>query len=222
MTLVKAKIINTENDNALTNTITVLYNPPSLKVYSSNTYADVKTPGGSMEKQQYIKNNSDILTVELFFDITRKPLDPNNPAKKYADVRELVNPVLELARVPKGKKEPPKLKFAWGEFSFDCVIISITHTYDYFSMSGNALRATLNVQFRRVDPKKAAPANAAQGAVKKEVIKNGQDITCFCDNPKNWRPTAEANGIDNVQLVGSGAMEGEELMCVDSSLAKSG
>ena len=191
----------------------VIYNPPSLKIASSNTYADLKNPGGALDKQQFVKNNCDVLTVDLFFDITRQPLDPENPTKLYTDVRELVNPILALAKVPKDKKEPPKLKFAWGQFSFDCVIISIDHTYDYFSSSGNALRATLNVKFRRVEPAAAAPAKAAADTAAKKVVEAGQDVVCFCADPKDWRSVCEANNIDNPFLVSSGEMVGEALVC---------
>ena len=233
----KAKIVNLDNKVAGKSVpveYTVIFNPPSLKIATSNTYADAKNPGGNMEKQQFIKNNNDVLTVDLFFDVTRPVYytsqtkdDPakNDPEKKKAeekkpvkhtDVREVVNPILDLAKVPKDKKEPPRLKFVWGEFVFECVIISIDHNYDYFDSSGHALRATLNVKFRRYAPPKAGVASADTAKKKlgsQQTIKAGQDITCFCADPKDWRSVAEENELDQPNLVGSGAMVGQTLVC---------
>jgi len=207
-----AKILNTEDSNA--EPITVMFNPPSMKLSSSNTYADMKNPGSNQDRPQFIKNNSDILTVDLFFDTTYKK------AGEDKSVRTIVKPILDLAKVAPNKKEPPKLKFAWGDFTFDCVIVSIDHNYEYFTSSGIAQRATLSVKFRRVEPvdmtaKKPSPKSLASVA-KAEVIKAGQDLTCFCVDPKDWAVLAELNKIDNPFKVSSGDMIGVTLYTVDS------
>jgi hypothetical protein len=210
MPMERAKIINTEKDGK---TIDVMFNPPSLNVVTSNSYADAKTPGSNQEKQQFIQNNSDIMSVEFFFDTTRTD----------TEVRDVVNPILDLAKVPKGAKVPPKLKFAWGAYVFDCVIISIDQTYDYFNSYGQALRATLKVKFRSIEPVDETaiePAKPAQKApAKKKVVKPKQDITCFCEDPKDWRPVAEVNNIDNPNLVSTNAMVGEELICKEENMS---
>ena len=260
MPMEKAKIINTEKGGE---TIEVMYNPPSLKILSSNSYADAKTPGKNQDDTQYLGNNNDILTVELFFDTTRRGREPvevrgagassgslaglaagaaagaaggiaaggvsgaaagvagglvgGAAASISADVRALVNPIMELAKMPvddTGKKatgDPPKLIFAWGAYTFDCVLISADQTYDYFNAEGQAQRATLALKFRRVKPTEgaAAPVQATQvKAVKKETVKAGQDITSFCENPKDWRAVAVLNNMDNPNLVATGSMVG--------------
>jgi phage protein U len=192
MPIEKAKIVNTEK--AGHEPIEVMFNPPSLKLNSSNSYADLKTPGGNQEQQQYIKTNPDTLTVELFFDTTRQG----------KDVTTVVNPIIELTKVSKATKEPPKLIFAWGEFSFPCVITSVDHLYDYFNSSGQALRAMLTVKFRRCEPEekpaepvKSAVKKVAQKATKTEVVKKGDNIMCFCVDPKDAKKVCELNGINN-------------------------
>ena len=224
MALEKARIINTEKDGK---TIEVMFNPPSMSISSSNSYADLKSPGSNQEKQQFIKNNSDVLSVELFFDTTRT----------NSEVRDVVNPIIDLARVRKGAKEPPKLIFAWGAYVFDCVIISIDQTYDYFNSSGQALRATLKMKFRRVSPEDesddAAPAktgakavNAAKKAAKKTaskvVVQPNQNITCFCSCQSDWRPIAVENKIPNPHLISTDEYVGKELLvCSEENMSYS-
>ena len=190
MTVEKARIINKEKPGL--DAIEVMFNPPSLKISSSNSYADSKTPGTDKEKQQYIKTNSDVLTVELFFDTTRTT----------DDVREAVKPILELAKVDKTTKEPPNLIFAWGSLSFDCIITSIDHSYEYFNSDGHAMRATLSVKFKSSEPKaevKEGPLKSAKNKLKTTVIRAGQNCTCVCEgrDPEKWRDVAELNGMDN-------------------------
>jgi hypothetical protein len=204
MPMEKAKILN--KSKASNEAIEVMFNPPSLKISTGNTYANLQYPGVSLEKQQYIKNNSDILSVELFFDTTREG----------DDVRTKVDPILDLTKVPKDAKEPPKLVFAWGSFTFDCVIISIDHTYDYFNASGQALRATLVVRFRHIESEDAAPVKAAaptpaKPATKQKVLKAGEDLPGCCASPADWRSVAELNGIDNPLLVSTGQMVGQTI-----------
>ncbi|MCL1848312.1 MAG: hypothetical protein FWF83_01365 [Clostridiales bacterium] len=217
MAMEKAKIIDMEKGGKA---IDVMYNPPSLKITSSNTYADAKTPGKNQEQTSFLGNNNDILTVELFFDTTRKDKALTDLLGGSADVRKLVNPILELSKVPKDKAnkegaEPPKLVFAWGSYTFDCVIVSIDHTYDYFNSAGEAQRATLGIKFRRIEPSEAAnklKEKAQMTTVVKEVVKAGQDVTSFTEDPTDWRSVAELNDLDNPNLLAMGMMVGEMLI----------
>ncbi|MCL2707217.1 MAG: hypothetical protein FWE97_03555 [Dehalococcoidia bacterium] len=206
MPLTKAIIINTDKKEF--EPITVMFNPPSLKVKSSNSYADPKIPGGAQDQQQFIKKDTDVLTVEFFFDTTRDG----------SDVSSAVNPILELAKVSKEKKEPPKLIFAWGDFNFPSIITSIDQTYDYFNSEGHALRATLVVTFLRCEPdntsvqttqaKSAAPK--AKPSIQVQAKQTLSDIAvCVCNDPAKWREIAEANSIDNPLLFNNGDMVGK-------------
>ncbi|NLT57992.1 MAG: hypothetical protein GXX99_03420 [Clostridiales bacterium] len=199
MPMEKAKIINTEQTGH--RPIEVMFNPPLLEMSSSNSYADLKTPSKSQENQQFIKKNNDSLTVRLFFDTTREGVGVNTA----------VDPIIDLARVPKNAKQPPRLVFAWGEFNFPCVITSIDHKYDYFDSAGRALRAELVVKFQRCEPEAAAqeaPSPKAQKAEKQVTVKAGENLSCFCVDPKDWRAVALLNGIDNPLLFNQNEMVG--------------
>jgi hypothetical protein len=143
MSLVKALIIN--KDAQWYTPIVVMFNPNTLKVKTVTRYADLKTLNTEVTtKKQFIKPENDTLTVELFFDTTG--LTRNTPIGNIGvPVGGLVKPILDLAKVAKGKSEPPKIIFAYSDFIFPGFIVSIDQTYEHFNSLGMAMRATLTL-----------------------------------------------------------------------------
>lgn len=125
--------------------IVVMFNPPSLKIKRVTRYSNLATLSADPEKKQFIKPENDTLTVDLFYDTTDCSITFNNDANYGVNVRAFVQPILDLAKVPKGKTEPPRIIFAWGDLIFPGFIASIDQTYDYFHTLGWAQRATLSL-----------------------------------------------------------------------------
>jgi len=210
MALEKAQIINTEDPNS--KPIVVMFNPPELNISSSNNYADTKAPGDSKEKKQFISKNNDILTVSLFFDGTRMDKKLSESVDPYGlGIYAYVDPILQLGKIQKNKKIPPRLVFAWGSEYFPCVILSIEQKYDYFDSAGCAQRAELTIKFQRHEPDEETPAVKSKPAEKKATVKAGEDLTCFCYDPKQWRIVAESNNIDNPLAFENGEMTGQAI-----------
>ena len=214
MALEKARIENL--DDPKSKPIVVMYNPPELKISSSNNYADTKAPGDSKEKKQFVSKNNDILTVTLFFDGARMEKDLGGSLDPYGlgsstGVYAYIDPILHLSRIPKNKKMPPQLVFAWGSEYFPCVIASVEQKLDYFDANGIAQRAELTVKFQRNDPEEATPVAKPKAADKKTTVKEGEDLTCFCYDPKEWRIVAVANDIDNPLACLNGEMTGQTI-----------
>ena len=218
----KAKIQFEDEKELVCKSIDVWFNPPSLKITSSNDYADLKNPGGTPEdKQQFIKMNADILSVDLFIDTTPLQREVNEKIitikpEQREDVRDVVKPILELAktRSTKNKNEPHELAFVWGSFIFHCVIISIEQTYEYFDATGKAMRATLAMKLRRIEtgaPAEEKPKTAVIKEAAKEVVKAGQDLACFCANPEDWKKIADFNNVENPILYSTGQKIGETI-----------
>lgn len=196
MPLTKALLINSEEKEF--KPITVMFNPPSLKIKSATRYADIKTLGVSQEKNEktkhFITEENDVLSVELFFDTTRDG----------KDVCKLVDPILKLAKAAEGAQAPPKVVFAWGEFKFPSVIIAIDQTYDYFDSTGRALRATLAMTLLYHEPKPAPEkplTPVAKDDIKKVAVKTGDTAANLANehlgDPKKWREITEPNNIDD-------------------------
>jgi len=189
--------------------IEVMFNPSSLKIKSATKYADTKAFNvnfGADELKQFTQMETEVLTVDLFFDTTRN-------GAKAEPVRDQIIPLLKLARVPEGSttKMPPKLKFAWGDLVFHCVIASIEQTYDYFNSSGQALRATLNITFLGYDENWKKPVelpaelipppnttdlkgNSSQSML---TERPPDEATRLTGEPTNWKPICDSKGIVN-------------------------
>ena len=187
--------------------VTVMFNPEQMTCATSNNYADTKAPGDGKEKKQFVGKNTDTLTVTLFFDITRvnvaainkalaEKADPSeayikSPSSKELEkksVREVVKPIIEMSKIAKGAKTPPKLNFTWADYMFPCVILSIEQKYDYFDADGYAKRAELTVKFQRYEPEAQPAAGKAKDLVNNKVITEAMDHTCVCEEaPKEWR-----------------------------------
>lgn len=195
---------NNDKRKTVTKRIDVMFNPSTMKIRSATAYSDPKAPNAKAEDlnknprlKQFLRVENDILTIELFFDTTRE-------GRNARDVRTVVKPILNLAKTPKGGDMPPILVFAWGEFSFPCVISSIDQTYEYFDSSGRALRATLNMALIGFtpDPKpEEKPAPTEQQAKEKPAVKPGEKPAQAAErvngNQKEWRPVYKENGINN-------------------------
>jgi len=222
MPLSKAVIINAEKKGF--EPISVMFNPPSLKIKSTTKYVDQKTQNETPGKDiQFVGGTHDTLTVELFFDTTHDG----------TDVRAAVDPILDLAKVTKDKvtdkdkdkdkdkKSPPKLVFAWGDFNFPCYIVSTDQTYDYFDSAGRALRATLVMTFARcdLDPSTNSSVSKGKSTVEKIIstvmVKSEQALSDIADcvgiEPEKWRLLALVNEIDNPFTFNAGEMIGRLL-----------
>ncbi|MDR2711856.1 MAG: hypothetical protein LBB91_01930 [Clostridiales bacterium] len=140
MALLKAMIINKSKKASLP--IMVMFNPPSLKIKRVTRYADLKTLNTEAAKKQFIKPENDTLTVDLFYDTSAIPFVPVGP---------LLQPIFDLAAVPEGKTEPPKIIFVWGDLVFPGYIASVEQNSDFFSFYGMAQRATLSIVIVRCE-----------------------------------------------------------------------
>jgi len=189
MAMERARIYNMEDTNS--KPITVMFNPPELKISSSNNYADTKSPGDSKEKKQFVGKNNDTMTVVLLFDYSRLESAERAKADEAKNgIRYVTDPIIDLAKIPKNKKVPPMLVFNWGkEFYFPCVILSIEQKYEYFNSAGNPLRAELTVKFQRHEP--AEPSAIALKVADKlssfTKIVEGMDHTSMSETKTEWR-----------------------------------
>ena len=189
MAMEKAHIYNADDPKG--KTITVMFNPPELKISSSNNYADTKSPGDSKDKKQFVGGNNDTMTVTLFFEYSRLEGEERVKADQAGSgIRYVTDPIIALARIPKDKKIPPKLVFYWGnEFYFPCVILSIEQKYEYFDSSGNPLRAELTVKFQRHEPAMPAALGLMTTRITKKMtnVLAGMDHTSLSKTPTDWR-----------------------------------
>lgn len=192
MPLMKALIINT--DAIVPIPIPVMFNPPEYQLQKTNQYAEVGIPGLGSSLLQFVKGSSQTLTMELFFDTTDLGLD----------VRAFTGLVMALIDVNSDTHAPPRLLFLWGTLVFPCVLESVTQKFEYFNALGMPLRARLTVTLKGhdllADLLSSIPLLSAD-RTKQRVVHVGDTLQGIAaqeyDDPRQWRPIAAANNINN-------------------------
>jgi hypothetical protein len=181
--------------------VTVLFNPTDLSVEHGSHYASMPVPGLSMPILQYIRGESDMLSLELFLDATDRNSDVES------DLTALDNFVL----IDSGLHAPPVAEFAWGKFSFTGVVTSLRRKMTLFSEDGRVLRARVTLSIRsyksaEVQLRELKLSSPDRTHVR--VLREGETLAHIAyevyGDPRMWRPIALANGIERPRFVGPG------------------
>lgn len=198
--------------------IPALFNPEKYTISRGVQYAEIDIPGLDAPVVQFIRGQSEKVTLELFFDTTDEgTVDP------VTDVRTLTSQVYGLMRVLSDTHAPPRLIVTWGDggqlFNYGgmitpwCVIESISQELTLFSPAGVPLRAKLNVSFRdawTIDEQLQETPRQSSDRTKLVQVKQGQTLSEIAwqqyQDPGQWRPIAEANDLDNPRLLTPGTV----------------
>lgn len=182
-------------------TVTVQFNPETLKLSFSNQNAGGDQRGGSAT--QFLGNGVTKLSFDLWFDITVRD-DVN-------DVRKLTKEVA-LFMAPEGGANddaPPGVRFLWGNFLFEGVMDSLSENLDFFSEDGYPLRASMSVALSKqeinfkfgeeLNPNAAAADRASPDRPLAPVREGdtAQSVAARDGRPDAWPDYAEANGVEN-------------------------
>lgn len=215
MALEKAKLIEIEwkDQNAVPKkkgkVVQVQFNPASLQVSYSN---QVNTQDrGSKSSMQYVGEGDSKLAVELIFDVSGADSTHDRDVRRMT---ERVAYFMSTTPNPDGKKNStfsvPGLRFQWGSFLFDGVLVSMSENLELWSESGNPLRAVVSLSlsqpgiqfqfsqnaFSRIDEVQSKLQagirpiiSAAKGATLQDIVGRA--------GRTDWKNVAASNGIEN-------------------------
>jgi len=196
--------------------IKALFNPERYTVNKSVQFADIAIPGLDSPVVQFVRGQSEKITLDLFFDTTDSGMVDN-----VRDVRELTGKVYNLLKVNSETHAPPRCILLWGEagklFSFGsrvspwCVLESVNEEFSLFSPSGMPLRAKLSVSFREAwtieEQLRETPRHSSDRR-KMRILPRGHTLSRLAgeeyQDPGAWRLIADANQIDNPRRVPPG------------------
>ncbi|MFN7937165.1 MAG: hypothetical protein U0R19_27825 [Bryobacteraceae bacterium] len=198
-------------DGGAGKTVTVQFNPQSLKVSFANQNAGGDQPGKS--SVQFVGKGTTKLSMELWFDVTL-PLGgrPGDPA---GDVRKLTEEVAYFMRPQEvtkdGKKGllPPGVRLLWGSFLFEGVMDSLEENLEYFSEDGRPLRASLSIALSKQEFQFAFnPDFKARGVTPLQPARPGQSLQSMAGKAGNndWKKVAAANSIENPRQLPGGTL----------------
>ena len=151
--------------------IPVTFNPTEFTLNKGVQTAEIAIPGLDSPVLQFVRGQSETLSLDLFFDSTDSGMDEN-----ATSVTEQTDAFYQLIKIDGTLHAPPVVYFSWGpefpgsspntwiggvtgsqqRFGFKCIVESVRQRYTLFSPIGVPLRATLSVSLRNT---KLSPSN---------------------------------------------------------------
>jgi hypothetical protein len=218
MAIIKAKF---ERLNArltgVAGAIEVSFNPTELTFSKAAQIAEVPIPGLDAPILQFVRGQSETLSVDLFFDTTDQSSDGSAVA-----VTEKTDRFYQLIKIDGERHAPPVCRFSWGnrgfpgsqmtgvwasqnrQNGFQCVVESVRQRFTLFSPIGVPLRATLSVvlkEYRPVDQQMREIFRRSPDHTHAHVVQRGDTLSSIAaeryDDPARWRAIAVHNAIDD-------------------------
>ena len=202
--------------------IKVSFNPTELTFTKGAQFAEIAIPGLDAPIQQFIRGDTETLSLELFFDATDEGMGKGAPG-----VMEKTDAIYQLVKQARQTHAPPKCRFQWGQLSFTCVVEQVERRFLLFSPEGVPLRARLTIRLREyqtIDEMVARleSADHTQARVFRRRERLDQLSTEAYNRPSEWRRIAEANDIDDPRRVPPGTLLEIPPMRVESALRRGG
>ena len=142
--------------------IPLCFNPTEYQISKANTFADIPIPGLETPLLQYVRGDSEKLSVEALVD----------SSNKLEDVRVLyVDKLRKLMSINSQEHAPPLVAFVWDRPVLSGVLESLAVSYVLFTSDGIPLRAKLTMSLREY---RSAAVQAAQDAA--PVAERGEDL----------------------------------------------
>jgi LysM repeat protein len=191
-----------------------MFNPTSLSFSKGAQLAEINIPGLDTPLQQFVRGQTEKLTVKLFFDTTDSGMD-----RRAKSVTDETDKFYSFLKIESKTHAPPICRFAWGtefpggdlpsgesqkRFRFVGVVETVQQEFSLFSPSGTPLRAELTVTMREYKPldlqiNQLKLESADRSRV--HVVQSGDTLSGlaqrYYESPADWRPLADENGIEN-------------------------
>jgi nucleoid-associated protein YgaU len=221
-TLLKAKFKVYKKDGSF-ETIDVQYNPNSLSFEKSPKIADIPIPGLDAPLRQFVRNQTETVTVELFFDTTE-----TGTGKNAHSVTELSDKFYGLVKIDPDTHAPPICTFIWGAHfpgdslptmyqnqrrtEFKGVVTKVKQDFPLFSPEGTPLRATVTVTIEEYRPlhEQLQQLNLQSADhTRSHVLAQGDTLASvawqYLQRPTEWRHLAQANDVQDPRRLDIGA-----------------
>jgi hypothetical protein len=201
--LQRAKLV-IESPKVADNVIDFRFNPTEYQLQKSNSFSEIPIPGLESPPIQFVRGNSEKLTVELLADTS----------DTLKDVREVyVNKLRGLLKIQRESHAPPIVNFVWSKNEFRGVIDSLNVTYVLFSPEGTPLRAKLSLtlkEYRPVEIQLKDTPKTSPDLDKTWVVRRGDKYSSIAAavyrDAGQWRAIAEANDVQDPRVLKPGTV----------------
>jgi hypothetical protein len=198
-----------------TENLKVQYNPTELSFNKAVQLADINIPGLDAPILQYVRGQTETLTLDLFFDSTEDGM-----GARATSVTKIADKFYQLVKTLPSRHAPPICTFVWNsnfpgadvspQFgghrrrSFRCIVESVRHKYTLFNPDGVPLRATITVSLREYRPlaRQLAELNLnSPDRTQFHVLEEGENLALIASRqyyaPGDWRLIADANQMED-------------------------
>lgn len=200
----KAKITILKGSRA-NEELMVLFNPAEYTFNISNSFQETSLPGLGNPIVQFVNGQSQTLSMELFFDTWTN--------EGGTDVTDRTRRFAELLDIDADLHAPPPVRFAWGSFSFQAVVQSLSQRFTMFNAEGTPVRATLTVEFKQYRPlseQLEQPRRNSAEKTKRRVLTADDSLWAMAQREYGdvleWRRIARHNRIENPRLIEAGTV----------------
>ncbi len=195
--------------------VKVQFNPTEFTLNKAAQIAEIPIPGLDMPLLQFVRGQTETLTLDLFFDTTDDGTgDVATPVTKTTDQ------FYQLIKIDSDTHAPPICHFAWGEHNFpgsnmngtwasqkrengfDCLVESVRQRFTMFNSQGIPLRATLTVslrEYKTLDGQLQQLGLMSSDRTRTHVVQRGDTLNKLADtyyhDSRQWRVIADKNTI---------------------------
>jgi LysM repeat protein len=200
--LQKASIISFDQNGRKKEELKVLFNPEQYSIDKTNQFATQPIPGLDSPVVQFIRGDSEMLSVELFFD--------TYTYFKSEDVRNYTDKLSKFLQVDPDMHAPPLCSFQWGNVIFTGVIEKVTKQFTLFDEFGKPLRARVTLSIRKYPSveEQNKPTHSPD-KTKRILVNQGDSLWRIAareyGDATKWRLIADANDIDNPRILKAGS-----------------
>ena len=122
------------------------FNPTEYTRAKGAQVAEIAIPGIDSPILQFVRGQTETLSMELFFDTTESGTGEGADVR---DVRDLTGPVYQLVKMQSTTHAPPRVTVHLGpQHSFRAIVENVQQKFTLFNPKGVPLRATVIVAFK--------------------------------------------------------------------------
>lgn len=190
--------------------IAVQFNPTEYSIDRGASYAELPVPGLRTPLLQFVRGESQMLSLELFLDGT----DNRGGAGLLASdksVEKRLEELRQFVEIDPALHAPPVCRFHWQSVTFDGVVTSFKEKYTLFDETGKILRARLTVSLKRYESAEQQFRDLkleSPDRTRVRVVREGETLAAIAaevyGDSRLWRVLAEANAIDRPRFVAVG------------------
>ncbi len=189
---------------------TVVFNPSTFTVNNKIDFKEAKAKGQAGDDPQFEKIPPLEFTVEFTIDGTGVTIGKLSESQQQDYIRDQVKKLRKVtgSQINGDIHRPNYLALLWGTFYIECVLTSLSITYNLFKRDGTPLRAKVNCSFKeRIGPGKSGRASRLESVdlTKYKLIKEGDILPLISkDNYESsayYLQLAKANKLKNFRNI---------------------